>query len=452
MNKSNTKKSQIVDSKGYQLFPVNLLPTPIIDFVNQAAEATPCPPILIVLPLLSSLGAAIGTSRILVPKQGWFVPSVFWTCIVGKSGSTKSPALNIVVDKIRDLESEAYKQFRCDEDRYQQSMKNKKKSEVSLLEKPIQKRYCVDDTTTEALLPVLEENPHGVMVINDELKSWFASFDRYVSGKGGDAAKWLSIWNGKAVSVDRKTADKKSVRVDAPVVNVTGTIQPAVLERSVGKEHTDNGLLARILLASPPSCQETWDDKEVSEECESKLKSLLRSLFKLEHSPALKLALSEEAKPIWAEFYNGNKSLVSETSQSCELASYAFSKHDQYCLRIALLIHVVEAVASGVPKENLISRETMSKAIDIMHWFQHEIFRTYQNLDFKGKQNQVMNLVSKIVKKGGKISVRELQNSNSKLYPNAKAAKHALFLLKEADFGDWSKTRENVYELIKLKK
>jgi len=48
----------------------------------------------ILLPLLSSLGAAIGNSRSIKLKPGFVQPPVIWTGIIGRSGSRKSPALD----------------------------------------------------------------------------------------------------------------------------------------------------------------------------------------------------------------------------------------------------------------------------------------------------------------------------------------------------------------------
>ena len=60
------------------------------------------------------------------------------------------------------------------------------------------------DATVEAVAPILEANPRGVLLARDELAGWIRSFDRYAGGKGGgDAAHWLSMHNGEAVVVDR---------------------------------------------------------------------------------------------------------------------------------------------------------------------------------------------------------------------------------------------------------
>lgn len=74
-------------------------------------------------------------------------------------------------------------------------------------EPPQAVRYVVSDTTVEALAPLLQENPRGLLLARDELAGWIGSFDRYSGGKGGaDAAHWLSMHNGESILVDRKAA------------------------------------------------------------------------------------------------------------------------------------------------------------------------------------------------------------------------------------------------------
>jgi hypothetical protein len=52
-------------------FPVEVFPTPLRRFIREVAEALPCLPDFVGVPLLAVLGTAIGTSRVLEVKPGW---------------------------------------------------------------------------------------------------------------------------------------------------------------------------------------------------------------------------------------------------------------------------------------------------------------------------------------------------------------------------------------------
>ena len=54
-------------------------------------------------------------------------------------------------------------------------------------------RRLVSDTTVEALVPILEANPRGVVLEMDELSGWLRSFNEYKGGRGKDVPHYLSM-------------------------------------------------------------------------------------------------------------------------------------------------------------------------------------------------------------------------------------------------------------------
>ena len=128
----------------------------------------------------------------------------------------------------------------------------------------------VTDFTVEALVPILGENPRGVVIVADELTGWVSRMNRYSEGgKGGDRAFFLSGWSGANYSNDRKgDRDRGPVRLRKPFLGVVGGIPPAKLSalrgdrpgRAAGSEN-DDGFLDRILFAYPepvPAREEDW--------------------------------------------------------------------------------------------------------------------------------------------------------------------------------------------------
>src|SRR5690606_36846126 len=81
----------------YEPFPVDILPQPLRQFVIEGAASIGCDPDYIALPMLSALAAAIGNSRRVRLKRGWFEPSVLWTAVVGESCTTKSPTIELAL-------------------------------------------------------------------------------------------------------------------------------------------------------------------------------------------------------------------------------------------------------------------------------------------------------------------------------------------------------------------
>jgi hypothetical protein len=307
----------------YQPFPVDALPEPIRGFVAAGAEAIGCDPAYLALPLLTALAAAIGNTRRLELKRGWYAPPILWTAVVGESGTTKTPAFKLVMLPVRERQkqalkrhAEAEKQHEADLARWEKECATWKRDKNGAAdppekpEPPHAERFVISDTTVEALAPILMENPRGLLLARDELAGWIGSFDRYSGGKGGaDSANWLSMHSAESVTVDRKTGTPRTIHVPQAAVCVTGGIQPGILQRALGAEHRESGLAARLLLACPPRKVKRWTEADNDPDAETRLKKLFDRLFELQPSvddegeprPVL-VKLTPEAKAVWVSY------------------------------------------------------------------------------------------------------------------------------------------------------
>ena len=141
------------------------MPAPLKSHVQASAAAVGCDPAYVLLPILSALGAAIGTTTRLEVKPGWYEPPVLWTGVVGESGSGKTPAQELAVEFIEAKERDAYRQYDAEMGEYE---KQKLLYEVELTnwkrskeqdrgdspqtpQEPICQRYVVSDITIESL-------------------------------------------------------------------------------------------------------------------------------------------------------------------------------------------------------------------------------------------------------------------------------------------------------------
>src|SRR5262249_54287166 len=94
--------------------------------------------------------------------------------------------------------------------------------------KPVLQRLTVNDATAESLVPILNENPRGVLLVRDEMSGWVQSMNQYrEGGKGADQQFWLSVWSGATVEVDRKKTHAEGPLVARkPFVAVIGGLTP----------------------------------------------------------------------------------------------------------------------------------------------------------------------------------------------------------------------------------
>ncbi len=444
----------------YMPFPVDAFPDPLRSFVSEAGAAINCDPSFVALPLLSALASAIGNTHVAEIKRGYQAPSILWTAIIGESGTAKSPAMKAAVRPLREIQTRALtahleevKAWEPEHQRWEVEMAKWKRKPGSAPpppepERPICSRWIVSDTTVEALAPLLRDNPRGLLMAHDELSGWIGSFDRYVKGKGGDVAHWLSIHDASSLMVDRKTSG--TLIVPRASVSVTGGIQPGALKRALGKALIENGLAMRILFAHPPRRVREYTDAEVSERATAEVARVFDRLIALQgesvEGDVLKpraLRMSAEAMGLWEKYVNANGRAQAEHTGA--IAS-VYSKLESAAARIALIVELVEAgnvangasvtVTSGATE---ISASSLESGITLARWFTHEAIRVFQYLDETEEDTEIRTITDWIAQRDGNVSVREITRGFRR-YRRRDDAKAVAEKLVSKGFARWDKS------------
>jgi hypothetical protein len=442
----------------FKPFPLHVLPDNLRRYVQAQSEALCCDPAYVVLPVLSMLGAVIGNSRRIELKSDWCEPPVIWTAIVGESGSMKSPAFRASLEVIRQKQRGANHRFNLelaeykrDLQRYKTDAKRRGRQASDAVEaefpepepseptRPTLDRYIVNNTTLEALMPILDENPRGVLINWDELSGWFGSFDRYAkSGTGGgDLAAWLSMHDADMLSVDRKTGLTPRIMVPSALVCICGGIQPGVLRRVLGERARQSGLAPRLLFAMPPRRKKVWSDREVGPELKHELDVLVDSLLSLKPERSAgnewvprRVPLGEEARLAWLEEY------ARHNEQQVQLdgdEASGWSKLEATIARVALIDHEVR-VASRDPAAGdpyAVSRASIDCGAAVAQWFGAEMLRIYAMLDEPDHEQDARRLTDWMRRQGGRASLNEVCHGIRRFRGNAEGALRALEALVE---------------------
>jgi hypothetical protein len=431
----------------YRPFPTSALPPPLDEYVRQAAAALGCDPAFVALPVLAAAASAVGNTRAIRLKRGWEEPAVVWAAIVGESGTLKSPAQRKAVAYLFRLQKQLLKAHKEQMEKYKEALKSHKGAQEEGADpgpppdRPVLKRVVCSDTTVEKLAEVLEDNPRGVLVARDELAGWLASFCRYKGRQGGtDLQNWLELSQAGTLLVDRKTGVRVTIMVSPATVSVAGGIQPGVLARALTPEFLDAGLAARLLLAMPVPPPKRWSDAEVDPGAEQAYQDVIDKLLALdfgadpqgEEGPHA-LRLSPDAKAAWVAFYNAWAR--EQAAAEGEMAA-AFSKLEGYAARFALLHHVVSLAARGEDDRVPVGRASIDAGAALCRWFAGEARRIYATLTESKEERAARKLVEFVRARGGRITARALQRSNSRKYPSAAHAEAALNALTPA-YGGW---------------
>ena len=438
----------------YVPFPVSVLPEPLCSFVSCAAKAFGCDPVFFVLPILSILGSAIGNTRHIRLKLSWQEPPIIWTAVVAESGTLKTPAFKLVLKPLRALQDRAFEEYECERKEYEVELLKYDKKLIAWRRatgmdtdppekppKPEPVRYLVNDTTVEALAPILLANWRGVLDARDELAGWIGSFDRYSNGKTrADASNWLSMHSAEGIIVDRKTGDPPRINVPHAAVSVTGGIQPGVLRRILTMEHRDAGLLARFLVAMPPRQVKRWSEAVVPPAIEAAYAQVLQKLIELaptmgpDGAAPVAVTLTSAAKAEWELFYDEHAN--EQANLDGDLGS-AWSKLEAYAARLALVIHFVRWAAQDLADPNCVDVKSVAAGIKLVRWFAHETERVHTSLSEGAEQQQQRWLTEWIRRRGGRVTVRDVTHNLRRYRRDPNLAQEHLDSLAEAGFGYW---------------
>lgn len=440
------------DRYAWKPLPVGVLPPPVRDFVRDGAEALGCDTSFLALPVLASLGAAIGNTRRLRLKRTWAEHPIVWAAIVGGSGTMKTPAMRTALGHLHHYQANAFRRYEQERGehesavlQHEQRLAEWRKTGSKLGSEPPQapappvaERLVVSDITTEALAVRLVEQPRGLLVARDELSGWIGSFGAYKQGRGGDAARWLELWQAGTLVVDRKGGEP--IHVPRASVSIVGGIQPDTLAMSLGREHFENGLAARLLLARPPRQVKRWTDNELAPEVDNAFGDVLRGLLDLQFElnmhgdpVPVDVPLSDAARPVWVRFVNQHAE--EQAGLNGDLAS-AWSKLEAYCARFALIDHLVR-VASGdreVKDPGAVGSVSIICAMQLVRWFGEEAMRIYAGMCESEDQKAANAIVEMAKARGGELTVKELQRNRAK-YKTAQDAREELRSLAHLGFG-----------------
>jgi hypothetical protein len=414
---------------GWKPFPLDLLPPVLADYIHHASEALPCDPGYLVLPVLCTAGAVIGTSRMISLKDTWQEPSIFWGCTIADPSTLKSPAFDKGIAPLSLLEDKMVETYEQDLEFWEKQCKGweetggKKEVEWGKTEecpcpkKPVEGRFCIDDITVEKVGMILKDNPKGLMLAMDELSGWFSSFGRYKQSGGGssDRSFWLEVHRGGQRRIDRKTGEHASIRLRMPAISVVGTIQPKTATRVFHQENFDCGLVSRLLLIRPPRRPKIWSDAIIPPEVKDAYFGLIHRMFWADRENCKAsdwrptcLTFTHDGFLAWRKFYNSWGEIQWDSDGEM---GYCLAKLEGYAARFALLLAQVE-YHSGINPYEQVNESHIARAEKLVEWFSHEANRVYAYVQADQVQIENDHLLDLIMRKGGKITARELLRSN----------------------------------------
>ena len=370
-------------------FPTDALPRSAQRLVEESAKAIGCPPDAIALSALVALASAIGNSRVIQPKRSWTESATLFGAVIAAPGEKKTPAIAAATDPARRLENKLQRNHETELDEHARELRAyelEKRDATKAGEpapppprEPQAERTRVNDTTVEALMPILKANPRGLLLERDELVGWVKGMDQYkAGGKGNERQFWLSVWSNQPASVDRK-GQQGPVSVLRPFIGVVGAIQPDVLGELA--ENREDGMLERFLFVYPRPLNSLWTEDDVSEGARVAYGDLyhrLRSLSMQKDEDGdpipVPVTFSPEAKEIYVDVYNQHRKETALAGFPRYLQG-VWAKLEAYTLRLTLILACCRFAEDGAAQR--VEAGDVLKAVKLTDYFKGQARRVF---------------------------------------------------------------------------
>jgi hypothetical protein len=313
--------------------------------------------------IIASLSTCLGNSVVLEAKDGYFVKPIFYIAVVAPPGASKSPAMKVAFSPLEEHDQMLYDRYLAKVEEYRNKLAAYKRDKNANEEpqKPDFPQTLIKDSTIEMVIKILSANLTGCCVVADELSGFLKRMNQYKAGD--EVQKWLELWSGSPILLQRISRDEN--KVQEPFCTVAGGIQPGVLESLSKEENEHNGFFHRWLFVYPePQAKTGWHVPPPPQLVKNDFYNVFAELLHLRYSDKRTYRLSEEANNMYAEWFEYKNAKYNKSNS--EHVKGIIAKYQDYCLRFATLIQVIE---DGLNRSGKVTVLSLEKAIRLTEYF-----------------------------------------------------------------------------------
>ena len=359
-------------------FPLEIFPKAIRDIIEALEEYENYNVDFTSASFLTVFAAAMGNTWSVRFMTGWVSRPIIYMVLVGSPSCGKTPPLQQAVAPLLKLDGE-YDMIYCKEmETYRrwERMSAKQREKHSLPEEmkmPQRKCHVVVDSTVEALIGALRDNPRGVLIYKDEIDSLLSNFNRY---NGSDEGYFLSLFSGTPFKYSRKS-NNEHIFLANPYCSIIGSTQPGRLGEQFGGKRMMNGFSSRFLKVYPEiDKMPSWNDTAMPDGVLEEWGRIIRKVVTVTPSTdqegkatSIELMFSQEAKLRviqWKDEVN-NKAYAETDSDAVRALC---GKLETYLVRFCLVIQIMHCICgeSGMDK---IEPGTAELAIRLTEYFRN---------------------------------------------------------------------------------
>lgn len=357
----------------------DILPDGLAIPLIERAEAFPCDPMALVLPLLTSTASVVGNRVEVRVRNTWKEPFILWAANIMPASSLKSPIANVMLKALGKWQVELNKAHKQEKavwatNRNRIAMEvdkdGLKQWDADNPPPPPGRELFIVDATLEKIGQILgQDSTPGMVAFHDELSLWFAQLKR-----GKDAmdqrSNWLSLWTGGLLKVDR--VGRESIYVASTSQSVFGlaTVDGLANIRA-GKQTNGNqdadGMWARFLLWQPMDVP--FDDNDLDRDITDLLCNLFRDRidaklpFQVDDGP-LALNLGQAAiafmRPHWKAWDRESRATTAERGQW-------LGKLRGHSVRLAGILQMLDSATKELGLLNEVTIDTATRAVRLCY-------------------------------------------------------------------------------------
>lgn len=423
-------------------FPIHVFPPPIADFISAVATSIPVPVDLVGLPVLVVLGAAIGTSRSVSPKEGWTEYPCLYGGIVAPSGVGKSPAIQAALQPVYTHQQALVERWKHEKIQYAAKVGHSNEGAP-----PCLSHILTTDATVEAVGAMLATSPRGLLLHRDELTGWLGSMDQYRNGRGADREFWLTVHSGTAQKIDRK-GGRDPLFLPRPLVCILGGFVPKNSDRFwTGEGREPDGFYQRILFVFPEAVPLAVSRAGVPLGVRRGYADVVHRLFQLgppdNSSPSADPPPLQFAPDALDQWWQWNQAVHEQMRDLPDTLGAKWQKFVGMSLRFVIILHEVWA---GGSSGTTVEVATIDRSRELVEYFMAHERRIHDCVQMDAAERRDRAVYAWLLKRPNpETSARDVQRHGVAGIAKASEAKAVLRSLVDRSWACWRVENQSVW-------
>lgn len=436
-----------------ELFPTGVFPEPLQHTIEEIARVIGCPTDSVGTLMLALASIGIGNTRKIGLRRTWKESASLYIALVAFPGEGKSPVMQELAAPLYAWQHsmhEQHKQQMLDygEAKEQYDLDKKNGKDATPPAKPVYPHVYTTDATTEKLAEILDIQPRGLGISQDEVTALVQGMNQYKAGKGRDRQFFLSAWSSSPCKVDRKSNPLPLI-VKEPYITIFGGIQPEMLGALKDEFGREDGFVHRFLFSYPPLRQlQPWGIPEISHKalndwtiCFNRLITLSQHLDGENKLRPWICQIDPAAQIQWKEWYD--KTIEQMKGMEPQFRG-PYHKLIAYAARLSLIMQMLYWATNQTQNNQVIEAQSVWAGCQLADYFGNHLKLVYACLHDKPDDVQAKELIEFIKKNGNKISVRTLMRTGPRWIRKSSVAVQKLQDLEDRGYGKYFRSDKKV--------